>query len=307
MRTLDPVTGGASGALTFRVVTDAGAYLLRIETARDYFRNPQRSYACMRAAADVGVAPRVHYTDIDAGVALMDFIDTEPLESFPGGTDGLVSELGRTIARLQTAAAFPPALGDFGALVERMLDVVVDARVLRAGALDVHRQTLHEIRSVYPWDESPQVSVHNDVNPLNVLYDGTQLWLVDWELAFLNDRFADLAIVANNWAETPELEEVLLTSWLGSEPSARDRARLTVMRQLSRLFYATIVLSGFGGTVVEDDTPAPSVDELRQAFEAGTLGPGPELLFTIGKMNARAFFDGRDAPEFVSAMALLRG
>lgn len=301
-----PVTGGASGALTYRVDTSRAAHLVRIETARDYFRNPERSYACMLAAAKVGVAPAVHHADVKTGVAVMDFIETRSLDTFPGGVEGLVAACGRLIATLQTAEPFPPALDDFGALVARMLDVVDEAGILRAGALDAHRAALEEMRRVYPWQESPQVSSHNDVNPLNVLFDGDRLWLVDWELSFLNDPFADIAIIANNWAETPASEELLLAAWLSREPTARDRARLTVMCQFSRLFYAGITLSGFRGVTVDDDTPSMTFDELRRAFETGSLGPGPDALFAIGKANLRAFLDAAASAAVADALGALR-
>jgi aminoglycoside phosphotransferase (APT) family kinase protein len=301
-----PVTGGASGALTYRVETPRATHLVRIETARDYFRNPERSYACMLAAAKVGVAPAVHHADVETGVAVMDFIETRPLETFPGGVERLVAACGRLIATLQTAEAFPHALDDFGTLVARMLDVVDEAGILRGGALDQHRTLLEEMRAVYPWQESPQVSTHNDVNPLNVLFDGTRLWLVDWELAFLNDAFADVAIVANNWGESPEGQELLLTAWLGREPTVRERSRLTLMRQFSRLFYAGITLSGFRGVIVDDDSPSMTFDELRHAFETGALGPGPDALFAIGKTNLRAFLDAAASAAVADAFDVLR-
>lgn len=42
---LQPVTGGSSGALTYRLEVGAKPYLMRLETARDAIRDPYRSYA----------------------------------------------------------------------------------------------------------------------------------------------------------------------------------------------------------------------------------------------------------------------
>jgi thiamine kinase-like enzyme len=54
------------------------------------------------------------------------------------------------------------------------------------------------VAHVYPrHDESNWVSSHNDLKPENILFDGNRVWLVDWEAAFLNDRYVDLAVVAN--------------------------------------------------------------------------------------------------------------
>jgi hypothetical protein len=48
------------------------------------------------------------------------------------------------------------------------------------------------VASVYPRHDSDMVSSHNDLKPENILFDSNHIWLVDWEAAFLNDRYVDL-------------------------------------------------------------------------------------------------------------------
>jgi hypothetical protein len=97
---ISPVTGGASKASTLRVDADSGAYLRG-------FRNPRRSYPCLRAAAAAGIAPAVHHADEEAGVVMMDFVVELPLTAFPGGEPALLRTLGEMVARLQATAPFP--------------------------------------------------------------------------------------------------------------------------------------------------------------------------------------------------------
>ncbi|HEY5008422.1 MAG TPA: DUF2239 family protein, partial [Caulobacteraceae bacterium] len=75
---LEPVTGGASGALIFKATVRGGDYLLRLETGRDGFRDPERQYACLKIAAEAGVAPKLHYADPRDGVAITDFVRVAP-------------------------------------------------------------------------------------------------------------------------------------------------------------------------------------------------------------------------------------
>jgi len=276
---------------------------VRVETAVDYFRNPKRTYPSMLAAAAVGVAPRVHLADTDRGVAVMDFIDSRPLEDHPGGVEGLLDALGRCIARLQSTPAFAPAMSDFGELDARMLDLVVGAGVYRAGALDEHRACLEKIREAYPFGRPPHVSAHNDVNPFNVLFDGEQLWLVDWELSFGNDSYADVALVANNWADTREREDILLRAWAG-KADENDRARLELMRRLSQLFYGCLLSSTLAGARNDEDTDALTPDEFRAAVADGTItAASADTLFALAKMNLRAFVDGCATSVFDDARA----
>ena len=69
-----------------------------------------------------------------------------------------------------------------------------------------------QLAAVYPLHDPDMVSSHNDLfKPDNILFDGQRVWLVDWEAAFLNDRYADLAVVAN-LVVTNDAEETGLSS-----------------------------------------------------------------------------------------------
>src|SRR5688572_955732 len=91
------ISGGASGASIYRVQAGERVALLRVDRARDAFRDPRRAYTCMRVAADAGVAPALHYADPEAGVAIMDFVPCLALRDYPGGERALVRALGQLI------------------------------------------------------------------------------------------------------------------------------------------------------------------------------------------------------------------
>ena len=59
------------------------------------------------------------------------------------------------------------------------------------------------VRAAYPWQPDTFVSGHNDPNQFNVLYDGDRLWLIDWETAYRNDPYVDLATLCSALAPTP--------------------------------------------------------------------------------------------------------
>src|SRR5277367_2229286 len=71
--------GGVSGALIYRVVVGDRAYVLRLEPERVALEHRERGFACMTAAAAVGVAPAVRYTDPAAGIAVLEFVAARPL------------------------------------------------------------------------------------------------------------------------------------------------------------------------------------------------------------------------------------
>ena len=87
------------------------------------------------------------------------------------------------------------------------------------------------------------VSSHNDLfKPDNILFDGSRVWLVDWEAAFLNDRYADLAVVANLVATNETEERIYLQEYFGQPADAYQLARLFLMKQITHMFYAMAFL-----------------------------------------------------------------
>src|SRR5262249_54548933 len=92
--------------------------------------------------------------------------------------------------------------------------------------------------AVYPIDEPDFVSSHNDLKPENILFDGARAWLVDWEAAFLNDRYSDLAFFSNFVVTNDTEERVYLQQYFGQPPGEYQLARFFVTRQIFHLFHA---------------------------------------------------------------------
>ena len=298
------VPGGASGALTYRVEVNDRPYLLRLETHRSPLRNPHQ-YTCMKIAADAGIAPPCRYADDAAGIAIIDFISTQPLKDFPGGEVALARALGELMARLQNTDPFP-RLVDFRVLVERMLNYL--RRSFAPGLLDAHIEGLELIKQSLPWDEAEHRSSHNDPGPQNILFDGTRLWLIDWETSYRNDPLVDVAIVAETFARTPELETALLSAWTGRTPDKTMLARLLLMRQLTRLYYAGLLLTSVGKTAdgsLMTDLAAPTPDEFRPLVAAGVLPPGAdETKRILGKMYLAGFLGTLPTHTFKESLTL---
>ncbi|HEX5046248.1 MAG TPA: phosphotransferase [Gammaproteobacteria bacterium] len=305
---LRAVAGGASGALTYRVEAAGKSYLLRMETRRGPLRNPHQ-YECMRIAAEAGIAPALRHVDADAGVAVMDFVQPQPHGDYPDGPSALARDLGRLAARLQKTRAFPP-LANFPRAVERIFGFVRGSQLFSSGLLDAHAAGFERVRAAYHWDESALTSSHNDPNPQNVIFDGERLWLVDWETAYRNDPLTDVAILLDSFAQTPALEQIMVEAWLGREPDRTLRARLALMRQLTRLYYAGLLLSFAAAApraAPEMDLGAPTPEEFRAAVARGEHAPtSPATLFTLGKMQLAEFLSGMNAPGFDEALAIAR-
>jgi aminoglycoside phosphotransferase (APT) family kinase protein len=301
VRDFQPVRGGVSGALICRFDVHERNYVLRIEPERVALHHRQRGFACMVAAAVAGAAPPVHYHDPATGVAIMDFVSGRPFSEHPGGAVGLARALGGLISKVQATPPFP-MLGTFPEVIGSVLAGLRQSNFFAAGQLDPHAEGLARIFAALSWDTSSMVSCHNDPNPRNILFDGERVWLIDWEMAFRNDPLVDLAILTAELLEAPELEDVLLEAAFGRMPDRRLRARLSVIRLLTRLYYGCIVLDSLVGTLrsaPDIGLAASGPAAFRAAVAEGRLASGsPEIAYAFAQMSLAAFIDGLATPGF---------
>src|SRR6185437_9133419 len=94
---ISQITKGRTNSPVFRIVAQGSPYLLKIITRAE---DPSRHYACMRAAAEAGIAPRVWYTNVEDKVSITGFVASRPLSR--------VEALTRVPALLRRLHALPP-------------------------------------------------------------------------------------------------------------------------------------------------------------------------------------------------------
>lgn len=234
MQTISPVHGGLSGSLVFRVQLREHTVLLRIIQNQSVLNNPERQFACMRAAAGSGVAPCVYYTDVASGVSISAFVETDLAPHTPRD----VAQFGTLLQQLHSGPAFPEFLTCFG-LIRGGL-----AQLQQVGA-NIPRMTqavLQEFELVAQLLEPQMVLApsHNDLNPGNVLRDGERQWLVDWESACMNDPLFDVACAIQWFLLDAEQVSTLLTAYFSRLPNEAELAKLTLMQLVMYCYYMLV-------------------------------------------------------------------
>jgi aminoglycoside phosphotransferase (APT) family kinase protein len=301
---ITPIAGGASTASTFRLEAGGRRYLLRVEGEPSPLRNPHQ-YISMRIAAEAGIAPDIHYIDEAARIAVIDFIEPQPLKTYPGGPRALAQALGELLSRVQATPVFPHFV-NYPDIVARLFAHVRRTGLFAAGLLDAHVERLELLREAYNAGSTRLVSSHNDSIPSNILFDGERLWLIDWESAYRNDPLVDVAIMLDSLALSPELKDVLLRAWLGRAPDQAVRARLELIHAFTRLYYAGVLLSASAAAswvTGDTDFSAPTLQQFRLAIHEGRLKPGAaETKHILGKMFLASFFSGVAPPGFDDAV-----
>ena len=292
----------------FRIVVRGSAYLLRINTRAG---DVTRHFKCMQAAAEAGLAPRVHYASPEDRISITDFIEAVP---FPA-TDALR----RIPAALRTLHALPPFpvvpfnttctfLLNKGPALDGFLQKFRAANILPEhdlAELLSHYELLAATYSSLDPDPAPS---HNDLfKPDNILFDGSRLWLVDWEAAFQNDRYADLAVAANMLVANKAEEQTWLQEYFGAPPDSYQAARFYLMRQLAHTFYALVFLSlGSGGKPVDCSELVPAYSDFQRRFWAGEVDLADNHSKTIyGRVNWEQIRHNRHPPRFDEALRIV--
>jgi aminoglycoside phosphotransferase (APT) family kinase protein len=309
IHSVERISKGASGAGVFKLTIDGRNYLLRIEGPSDGFRDPDRQYACLRIAAEAAVAPRLIYADSKEGLAITDFISADLTPTVGWNKPELVRTLTRTVKVLHAAPLFP-TLVNYLAGVDSLMRRCLATGILPAKALEKHRRYFRELVKAYPEEKRGKadfVSSHNDLNPGNVLFQEGKAWLVDWESAFAADRYVDLAAIANFFATKEHERELMLHAYFGSGLKDYHRARLFLMQQANRIFYAMVIFNFIAAA--HPETRLKRSDLKRIRFNE-VLGEMANLQAQPGKIRfACAFLHEAlvafESPAFAKAIALV--
>jgi len=269
------LTKGRTSSLVFRIVVRGSPFLLKIIVRPYPVDILTRLFTCMKAGAEAGLAPHVWYGNVEDRILITDFVEELP---FPAA-EALV----RIPTALRTLHALPPFPGVANHLNTSCMFLMhkgtaLDGFIQSFRAANVlpkdHSEELFarhaQVAAVYPHHDPDMVSSHNDLfKPDNMIFDGNRLWLVDWEAAFLNDRYADLAVVANLVATNDSEERVYLQEYFGQEPDEYQLARFFLMQQIAHMFYAmAFLLAGSSGKPVDQsENVADSRDFHRRLWE----------------------------------------
>jgi len=260
----------------FRIVVRGTPYLLRVILRTE---DPTCHFTCMSAAAGAGLAPRVRYTSVEDRVSITDFV--EGVIPFPRA-EALV-RVPRLLRTLQSLSSFPGRASHLNTSCTFLLQKgpAVDGILQRCKSMGVLPQDQMEellarhakLASVCSPQDSELAPSHNDLfKPDNMLFDGRRTWLIDWEAAFQNDRYADLAAAANMIVAGDAEEDVFLREFFGQPPGGYQRARFFLMQQVAHIFYtlAFLILQS-GGQPIDWNEPAPDYDEFQRRFWTGDI------------------------------------
>jgi aminoglycoside phosphotransferase (APT) family kinase protein len=300
---IHPLTGGLSTALVFRIVVRGAPCLLRI-IMPGALGDPTREFACMQAAAEAGVAPRIWHANATDKILITDFVEAKP---FP---DDMPARIAPVLRRLHALPRFrePMVVKSYFDAVDGFVRRFEAAKILPESRTAELLESYAKMAKVYPRNGADLVASHNDLKPQNTLFDGERVWLVDWEAAFLNDRYLDLAVAANFFVKDETSVEDYLQAYFGEPAGDHRSARFYLMRQICHVAYATLFLliASSKRLAVDPEMEVPEFRDFHRRVVSGEVDlatADAKLQYAMVHLN-RALENMR-TPRFEQAMAMV--
>lgn len=295
------LAGGLSASAVYKILVGDKAYVLKLNSTT---RNSTcDELTCMEIAAKGGIAPKVYYLNIPDGISITAFINAVPMSSVFASVESRLQELAKTIKSIHELPLFAKENG-LKDTVNGLINQFKASRMLTGPVFDECFGYYDIVRKHYPWDDTDKVSSHNDLNPNNMVCDGGKIWIIDWEAAFKNDRYVDLAITANFYVSNDEQEQLFLNTYFGDSLNDYNKARFFLMRQICRLVYAMLMFKladtsnpmGMGHNPVMQDI---NLNDVKQQIGAGKINlAGYEGQLLFGKALFNEALTSMQSPRF---------
>jgi thiamine kinase-like enzyme len=214
----------------FRVNFGGTDYVVRLPGKRTELLGIDRTAECIanRAAADLGIAPRVATMLEDPSCLVTAFIPAREMTLDELRTPEAIAEVAHDLRLLHESGTELPSSFDAFRLVEQYAET---GRANGTEPPPEYDGALAAARSIQAavdgQAEHEPVPAHNDLLTANFLRNGGRIQLIDWEYAGMGDRWFDLGnFAANN--ELDEAQEAQLLEAYFGEPA--DEHRLATLR-----------------------------------------------------------------------------
>jgi thiamine kinase-like enzyme len=223
----------------YRVTVSDVNYVVRIpgEGTEEYVDRKADEQAS-RITSDLGVnAPLVYY-DSATGVMITKLIENGVTMNATVFKDpDAVRRAALAFHKLHTSGAKFRNRFDEKVIAQSYLDLLRGKNSPLPEGYDRVQREADTIREALAKACTEHVACHNDPAPENLIDTGKRVHILDWEFAGNNDAFWDLADLAVETNFSEEQDRILLTAYLGREPTLSEYGRIVLHKSMVFLLW----------------------------------------------------------------------
>ena len=278
------MSDGLSGAGVYRIERDDRAFVLKIAPDRETSASWNRALEIRRRAAAAGLTPPLVHADEERRAFVTALVVDRSFAARyrdPHTHDRALTELGEILRRLHAIPLL--AAGDSAEGAKPWTQLPGSWATLTGAGIDVPpfvRAAVEPLLTESPPDSARALVLsHNDVHPKNLVHDGNQLYLMDWDAAGPNDPYYDLATIAVFLGMDAPTCRKLLSAYEGTSLAAPLPARFVHDRRLIAALcgvgflqfgYRSGYIAGAQAASGQTLESAPTLGEFYQRMRAGT-------------------------------------
>jgi len=236
-----PLTGGQSGGSIYKVETNKQCYVARFSYKNLWGNDLKAEYKHMQLASDAHVSPEVYYADPNAGIVLMKHIDAKAADQLTAENRHDVQSLAKLISCLHQCEEF--SLGTSFLQLTQHIVLSLNKQYHKDKLVRQACDLVESFREILD-DPNDFRSCHRDINPYNLLFDGNNYILIDWEAAAYDSLYIDLAICINYYFyDDPVAAGHFLQHYFGNELSEEQQHKCHLMRIVAFIYSGSVFLS----------------------------------------------------------------
>ncbi len=259
---ITPLLGGGSSAQMFKIRINDSYYVLRMMGLDQPIEDRNIQVLCAEYGSGLQLAPFCYYADASEGVMICDYIQQQPFTKAM-----ILNQMPSLLKKLHYSGSIPephcvifPYLNEF---IQKL------SAITPLQALKDYLKTIQDVMAILQAHRQ-LASCHNDLNSENVLYDGKQFYLIDFEAAGLEDPYFDLATICQQNCLNESEELNFLTSYLGQQPNEKEMAKLMLMKQVSYCFHVVHFFQhAYDGGMMDFNEPVPSFNAWYEGRKQG--------------------------------------
>jgi thiamine kinase-like enzyme len=184
-----------------------------------------------------GIAPKLIYSDAEAGTLIASFIQGSPYGKMGGrwlyDRDESIKNIVAVLQQVHAHESSSLQSIDYPFhIIEEYICQAHSASIFVPPDIERAVDVARKLKAYVP--QHKNVLCHQDLVPDNFIYDGKKLYLVDWEYADFGNAFYDLAALCIEHGYNDEEKELLLKAYFQT-PTEEQRIHLEIMCMLYSL------------------------------------------------------------------------
>ncbi len=212
----EPVTGGNSNK-AYKVNCEDNVYFVRINGSQSSFLgldSAKEAEAC-RQAGKMSIAPAVHNNKNTDKYLITDFFVGKNLTKDEARNPEIIKKYITAINQFHTGVHVDRHFSIYD-LIDKYITHIQHSGVLLPTDFNKIINKYENIKKARIDDKQyGKVFCHNDIWQNNMLFDGENICIIDWETCGYSDAFSDLAQIPCLVNTTFEEEKLILTCYFG--------------------------------------------------------------------------------------------